>query len=70
MIRALETHLGRQAVIDRQPAFAADMQDTSAEIGKARQLLDWQPTTPPDEGFRLTAEWHTANADWLDPIEL
>lgn len=70
MIETLETHLGRKAVIGRQPPFAADMQDTSAEIDKARRLLDWQPTTSPDEGIRLTAEWHAANADWLDAVGL
>ena len=70
MIRALENHLGKQAVIDRQPPFAADMTDTSAEIGKADRLLDWQPATLPEEGFRLTAEWHSANADWLDTVVL
>lgn len=46
------------------------MQDTAAEISKARTLLDWQPSTPPDDGFRLTAEWHAANADWLDAVGL
>jgi nucleoside-diphosphate-sugar epimerase len=70
MIQALEQHLGKQALIDRQPAIAADMQDTAAEISKAKMLLDWQPSTPPDEGFRLTAQWHAANAGWLDEVVL
>lgn len=70
MIQALETHLGKHAVIDRQPAFAADMQDTAAEISKAARLLNWQPSTPPEEGFQLTAQWHASNAGWLDDIAL
>lgn len=70
MIHALEHHLGKSAVIDHQPAFAADMKDTAAEIGKAEALLGWKPRTPPDDGFAETARWHLANARWLDCIAL
>jgi UDP-glucuronate 4-epimerase len=70
MIHALETHLGRPAIINRQPAFAADMQDTSAEISKASKILDWLPCTSPEEGFKLTAEWHSSNAAWLENFTL
>ena len=70
MIHALESHLGKKAIIDLQPAFAADMKDTAAEIAKAARLLDWKPTTPPDLGFQLTARWHAENASWLDEIQL
>jgi UDP-glucuronate 4-epimerase len=68
MIHALEQHLGKQAVIDQQPSIAADMQDTAAEISKAKALQDWQPSTLPEAGFRLTAEWHAANAGWLNGV--
>lgn len=70
MIHALEHHLGKSAVIDHQPAFAADMKDTAAEIGKAEALLGWKPRIPPDDGFAETARWHLANARWLDCIAL
>jgi len=70
MIHSLEKHLGKSAVIESQPAIAADMRDTAANITKANQLLDWTPTTPPDLGFQLTAQWHTENANWLDQIAL
>lgn len=70
MIVALEEHLGKKAIIDQQPPFAADMQDTSAEIGKARKLLEWTSSIPPEEGFRLTADWHAENAEWLENLRL
>lgn len=70
MIHSLERHLGKTATIDYQSAFAADMKDTAAEIAKASKLLDWSPSTPPEEGFRLTANWHAANAHWLNEIAL
>lgn len=46
------------------------MKDTSADVAKAARLLDWQPTTPPAEGFARTAAWHLENAPWLDSIRL
>ncbi len=70
MIHSLEKHLGKTAVIDHQPAIAADMQDTAANITKANQLLAWQPEVPPEEGFMLTAEWHREYATWLDAVQL
>ncbi len=70
MIHALERHIGKEAVIDRQPAIAADMHDTSAEISKAGALLNWKPLTPPADGFAETAHWHLANRSWLESIEL
>lgn len=70
MIHALESHLGTRAIIDHQPAFSADMKDTSAEISKAGSLLGWQPTTPPAAGLVETAEWHRANNGWLDELLL
>ena len=70
MIRAFEKALGKTALIDRQPFHAADMKDTSADISKARRLLDWTPKVSPEEGFRLTAEWYLAHRDWLRHIQL
>jgi nucleoside-diphosphate-sugar epimerase len=46
------------------------MQDTAAEITKAKRVLGWRPSIPPDEGFRRTAAWHLQNAGWLDGIRL
>jgi nucleoside-diphosphate-sugar epimerase len=70
MIAAIEEGLGKKAIVDHLPPNPADMQDTSAEIAKARALLGWQPSVSPQEGFRRTAAWHSENAGWLDLIEL
>jgi UDP-glucuronate 4-epimerase len=70
MIHSLGKHLGKSPIIDYQPAFSADMQDTSANVSKAAELLNWFPVTSPEEGFRLTAEWHGKHADWLGAIAL
>lgn len=70
MISQLKGHLGRKAQIDYHPAIAADMQDTAASINKASELLGWHPTTPPEEGLRLTAEWHAREKEWLKEVKL
>jgi UDP-glucuronate 4-epimerase len=70
MIHAIEENLGRKATIDYQPQNNADMQDTAAEIAKARNLLHWQPEVAPLEGFAKTVAWHRENEGWLDSINL
>jgi nucleoside-diphosphate-sugar epimerase len=70
MIDSLARHLGRDPIIDRHPPVAADMPDTAADITKAATLLNWQPSTPPSEGFQHTANWHQQNASWLNSISL
>jgi UDP-N-acetylglucosamine 4-epimerase len=44
-----------------EPVYAAprpgDIRDSLADISKAHQLLDYQPTVRIEEGLRLTLEW-------------
>jgi UDP-glucuronate 4-epimerase len=70
MIASLSGNLGKDARINYLPPIAADMQDTFAEISKAKRLLEWEPHISPEEGFRLTAEWHQEQSGWLDFVEL
>jgi nucleoside-diphosphate-sugar epimerase len=70
MIHNIEENLGMKAVIDHQPQNNADMQDTAAEITKAKSLLGWEPAIHPLEGFKRTVAWHQENASWLDRITL
>jgi len=70
MITAFEEALGKKAIVEHLPSNNADMQDTSAEIGRARELLGWSPSTVPVAGFKKTAEWHKANQSWLGLIDL
>lgn len=70
MIEIIESNLGTKAVIKKEMSCNADMQDTSAKIGKALSLLSWKPVTDPREGFRKTLDWHKNNASWLSEIKL
>ncbi len=70
MIAGFEEALGKSAVIDQQPFHAGDMPSTQADISKAKQLLNWEPSILPEEGFRRTVEWYQANRSWLKDIRL
>jgi nucleoside-diphosphate-sugar epimerase len=70
MVAALEQGMGSKAMIEYLPPNPVDMADTSADISKARKVLGWNPVVAPEEGFRRMAEWHLANAEWLDSVSL
>jgi UDP-glucuronate 4-epimerase len=65
VIRELERLLGREARIDWQPFHQADMLETSADISKARTLLDWEPRVGLKEGLERTVDWYRRNAGWI-----
>ncbi len=58
LIELLERELGRNAVIDRQPAQPGDVPQTFADITKARRLLRYDPQTPIEEGIRRFVAWY------------
>jgi UDP-glucuronate 4-epimerase len=70
MIHQLEEKLGATANVNYQPAIAADMKNTAADITKASTLLEWKPDVSPTEGLKKMAEWHCENGFWLDNVEL
>jgi UDP-glucuronate 4-epimerase len=57
MIAAIEHSFGKKAIINRLPMQAGDVPKTYANIRKAQQLLNYQPTTPFEEGIDLFRDW-------------
>lgn len=53
--------LGREVLIDRQPAAAGDAKRTGGSSQHARDTLDWGPTTALVDGVRAQLEWQRAN---------
>jgi nucleoside-diphosphate-sugar epimerase len=47
------------------PARAGDVRDSQADIGKARQLLGYEPDVTFDEGLKKTVEWYRASQTTL-----
>lgn len=62
MIAGLEEALGERAVLDFQPAQPGDVPRTHADISKAQQLLNYQPTTPFESGIKRFADWFKRGA--------
>lgn len=62
MIEGLEEALGQKATIDYQPPQPGDVPRTHADVSKARQLLNYQPTTPFAVGIRRFADWFKRGA--------
>jgi UDP-glucuronate 4-epimerase len=57
LIAMLEEALGLQAKIQQAPEQLGDVPLTHADIGKARELLGWEPTVPLREGLRRYVSW-------------
>jgi len=57
LIALIEQSLGKKAVIDHQPMQPGDVPITFADITKARQLLNYNPTTKIAEGIPKFVEW-------------
>lgn len=70
MIQWMEEGLGKKAKIKRMPAQKADMQDTQADIAKARRLLEWEAKVDFREGLNRTLEWYKANRTFLATLKV
>ena len=70
IIQWIEEHLGKKAIVDRQPFQKVDIKETWADISKARDVLGWVPATDVRDGLEKTLNWHSDNVEWLCDIEL
>ena len=57
LIAAIETAVGRKAVINRLPPQPGDMDRTYADVTRARKELGYQPSTDLDTGLARFVEW-------------
>jgi UDP-glucuronate 4-epimerase len=62
-IQIVEAIVGRSAQFERHPPRPGDQSRTQANIAKARRLLDYHPTTTPEEGLRQTIAWYRNRLD-------
>ena len=63
-IRMIEHYLEKEAIVEHVPMHPADVQATWADVGRARQLLDWRPEVSVEEGIRRCVDWYRDNRDW------
>jgi len=57
LIAAIETALGKKAIIDRQPLQPGDVDKTFADVSRARAELGYQPSTPLEKGLKHFVAW-------------
>ncbi|HEY5791951.1 MAG TPA: NAD-dependent epimerase/dehydratase family protein, partial [Chthoniobacterales bacterium] len=58
LIAAIESALGKPAIIEQLPEQKGDMPRTCADISKARRLLNYQPQTPISVGIPKFVDWY------------
>jgi nucleoside-diphosphate-sugar epimerase len=68
MIALIERLTGQTAAIVYQPAHAADMPRTWADISKAAAMLGWRPQVRFEAGFQALVDWYLANREWAQHV--
>ncbi len=68
-IRLVEELTSKRANIEFLPMHPADVHATWADIGKAKELLGWSPSTPFEEGMRNLVNWYRKNREWAREVE-
>jgi nucleoside-diphosphate-sugar epimerase len=61
LVKTIGRLLGKKAEPVYESERPGDVRHSKADIGKARQLLGYQPSVNVEEGLRLTAEWFRKN---------
>jgi nucleoside-diphosphate-sugar epimerase len=69
-IGKIEDRLGKTAEIVWQPMSASEMQDTAADIAKAKTMLGWEPEIDLDKGLDATVAWYLENQNWAGGVKL
>jgi UDP-glucuronate 4-epimerase len=59
-VQLIEGLVGRSAKMSTPPAPVSEPRLTYADISKARELLDYEPSTPVREGLNRLWEWYQA----------
>jgi UDP-glucuronate 4-epimerase len=57
-INEIEKNLGRVAQKNMMPMQAGDVEATSADISKAKRMLDYNPQTSITEGVKKFIDWY------------
>jgi nucleoside-diphosphate-sugar epimerase len=70
VISQIEKLLGKKAKITHKPFHKTDIKETWADISKAKELLDWQPTVSLETGLERTVEWYLQNKNWVKDLKM
>jgi len=67
-IKLIEELTGRKANVQYGPPNQADMFTNWADVGKAKQLLGWEPRFGLVEGMKRLIDWYSAERSWASGI--
>lgn len=57
LIELLEKNLGKKAIVERREMQPGDVPITFADISKAKELLNYNPTTKIEDGIKKFTDW-------------
>ncbi len=61
LLAVFEKMIGVKAQVKERPSHKASVEETYADVTKAKALLGWEPTTSVDEGVSRLVAWIRAN---------
>ena len=61
LLSVFEKVIGTTAKVKERPSHKASVEETYADVSKAKELLDWEPVTPIEEGVEKLVAWFKAN---------
>ena len=64
VVRMVEGQVGRKARIDYREMHPADPLVRWADVGRARELMNWTPSIDIEEGIRRTVNWYMECRGW------
>ncbi len=59
-IALIAGHVGVEPIIEWEPARPGDQRHTSADVGRARAVLGYEPQVEPSDGLARQVAWHLA----------
>lgn len=59
LVEIIQSHIGKDLIIERLPKQAGDVDQTFADITKAKSLLNWEPKTDINSGIEKFVKWYT-----------
>ncbi|MGI6740056.1 MAG: NAD-dependent epimerase/dehydratase family protein [Brevefilum sp.] len=69
LIHMLEERLGKKANVTYAPFHTADVHTNQADVGKARELLGWQPQVDLAVGVDRLVAWYLQERAWVKDVE-
>ncbi len=59
LVKIIQTKLNKELIIERLPKQPGDVEQTFADITKAKKLLNWEPKTDINTGIEKFVSWYT-----------